>query len=734
MATVVDPEIVPFPEAPTSASPSSSADEIPLERPRKLKGRHKLLQTLQRISSTPSLTRRNRSQSASTIYRRDGASLSCVSLSKNSYAPCSSNGSASQLYGGLNVRPTMPGPTVSYTTDDQEGNARIRFVSDGANGQSKKIALPTEVRPSSRGALISTQSAEDTTLISQPKRFDFWGKMPIELGMLIFSYLTPKEVIRCSTVNKWWHKMCYDGQLWTVVDTTDYYSEIPCDALMKLIMAGGPFLKHLNLRGCIQLQERWMNECEKITEVCRNVVNFSLEGSRMEKTAVHCFLQHNLRLQYINVSGLSSVTNAAMKIIAKSCHQLRTLNVSWCSNMTATGLKRVVKACPILTNLLASEIKGFADLDLPHELFKRNTLERLDLSRTDITDESLQVLMVGIDPEMDILEERAIVPPRRLKDLDLHQCTELSDDGLKSLAHNVPELIRLQLSGCIALTDESLMPVIRTTPHLTHLELEELEHLSNRVLFELAQSPCAPFFQHLNISYCESLGDPGMLQVLKSCPSLRFVELDNTRISDLTLSEASYRVRKRGYDGNLPQVGLRLLAFDCVNVTWVGVRDILQGNAYIPRQHKVPSAISVVTQTLPQNLAGLPMAGASPSAGSSPPGSTEMIPSSITPPPPPPVYPNQIIQLKCFYGWQNTVEEHTKRVLRGDLAAASRLDRKWNDWMEAIDEAGIAGAGTRRRRRRAREAERVYNDDDESSGGFWGGRRRARSGGSCAVM
>ncbi|KAL4780772.1 hypothetical protein BJX76DRAFT_337133 [Aspergillus varians] len=723
MATV-DPEIVPFPEAPTSASPSSSADQIPLGQPPKVKGRHRILQSLQRISSSPSLTRRSRSRSASTTYHRNGASLSCVSLSQSPYAPCSRNGSTSQLYGGLNIRPETPAPAGPYAADDQEGNARVRFVSDASNGAQSRVALPNELRSVSRSPPLAPGMLGYNAAVSKPKIFDFWGNMPNELGMHIFGYLTPKEIIRCSTVCKWWNKMCYDGQLWSIIDTTDYYRDIPSDALMKIMTSGGPFIKDLNLRGCVQMRDKLRNESERITALCQNVVNFSLEGSRMEKHTIHCFLLRNQRLQYINLSGLDSVTNSAMNIIANSCHQLRILNVSWCKNVDTNGLKSVVEACPILSDLLASEIRGFDDEELPSELFKRNTLEHLDISRTGITDESLKVFMHGIDPEIDILEDRAIVPPRRLKHLDLHQCSGLTDRGVKSLAHNVPCLIGLNLSGCTQLTDDSVVPIVQTAPYLTQIELEGLERLSNRTLTELANSSCAPFLEHLNISYCEALSDPGMLQVVKSCPSMRFVEIDNTRISDLTLAEASYRVRKRGYDENLPQIGLRIVAFDCPNVTWVGVRDILSGNAYIPRQYKLPEAIPMVTQTIYSN-------GASGS-------STPMITSSITPPPPPAVYPNHIIQLKCFYGWQDTVEEHTKRVLRGDLAAASRLDKKWFDYMVATEEAGISGAGARRRRRRAREAERIYNEDDEDEpyglGYMLGGRRRARSGGSCVVM
>ncbi|KAL2833207.1 hypothetical protein BJY01DRAFT_93911 [Aspergillus pseudoustus] len=717
MATVDADEIVPFPEAPTSMSPASSTGQIPLDQPPKAKGRHKLLQNLQRISSSPTLARRSRSVSAG--YHRDGkASLSCVSLSQSSYAPCLSNGSSSQLYGGLNIRPGTPGNSGSHLPDDQEGNARIRFVVDAANGpHSRKVALPTELRPGSRSSPLATGGS------STPRIFDFWGKMPIELGMLIFSYLSPKEIIRCSAVCKWWNEMCYDGQLWSSIDTTNYYRDIPSDALMKIIMSGGPFIKDLNLRGCIQLRDKWLNESEKITALCRNVVNFSLEGSRIDKTAIHCFFLRNQRLEYINVSGLDSVTNSAMKIIAKSCHQLRTLNISWCTGVNTTGLKKIIKACPKLTELLASEIRGFDDKELPLELFQRNNLERLVISRTDITDETLTILMHGVNPEMDVLEDRPIVPPRRLKHLDLHQCESLTDRGVQSLAYNVPDLVGLQLSGCTELTDDAIVPIIQTAPNLTHLELEELENLTNRTLSELAKSSCAPFLEHLNVSYCEALSDPGMLLVMKNCPSLRFVEMDNTRISDLTLTEASFRVRKRGYGENLPQVGMRLVIFDCPNVTWVGVKELMSGNAFIPRQRKVPQAVSMVTQTINPN--GMP-------------GSTPMITSSITPPPPPNIYPNQIIQFKCFYGWQMTVEEHTKRVLRGDLAAANRLERKWSDYMIATEEAGAAGAGARRRRRRAREAERIYNDDDDEEsygfGGMLGGRRRARSGGSCTVM
>ncbi|PYI30344.1 F-box domain protein [Aspergillus indologenus CBS 114.80] len=731
MVTAIPDDIRPTSESPSPSSPASSTGQIPLEQPPKLKGRHKLLQNLQRISSSPSLTRRGRS--ASTGYRRDGkASLSCISLSQTAYSPCLSNGSSSQLYGGLNAQSVTPGATAPQT-DYFDGAARIRMVPSESPhaSQSKTIPLPQELRPGSRGLAISMADVTSEATVAQPspkpKVFDFWGSLPDELKMRVFRYLTPREIVRCSAVSKAWNKMCYDGQLWREVDTTDYYRDIPSEGLVKLMTSGGPFVRDLNLRGCVQLKDQWRTDGERITDLCRNVVNFSLEGCRVDKSTIHYFLLRNPRLEYINLSGLLTVTNSAMKIIAQSCPQLEILNVSWCTGVDTSGLKKVVIACPKLRDLRASEIRGFDDVEFAAELFERNTLDRLIISRTDLTDESLKALMHGIDPEIDVLLDRPIVPPRRLKHLDIHQCPDLTDQGVKSLAWNVPNLQGLQLSHCSELTDDSVIPIIQTTPCLTHLELEELTRLSNHTLIELAKSPCAPRLEHLNISYCELLGDQGTLPVMKNCLSLRSVEMDNTRVSDLTLMEASLRVRKRGYGENLPQIGLRLVVFDCGNVTWAGVKEVLSSNAFIPRSRKPPQTISVVAQTVEQGQV---------------PGSPAMITSSITPPPPP-VYPNEIIHLKCFYGWQMTVNEHNKRVLRGDLAAANRLDRKWAEYMIATEEAGTGGSGTRRRRRRAREAERIYNEVDEETAAYGvggisalgaGRRRHTDSNTGCTIM
>ncbi|KAG9198756.1 hypothetical protein G6514_009620 [Epicoccum nigrum] len=703
--TTIDTVVLEHPEDMDTPTPGTPAIEpFPTERPTKLKGRQRLLSGLQRMGSSPSLSLATMGRTRSHSLRsQPKASMSCVSLAGTGSPYGQSFGSSysSELSNGFSTAPTSVAnspPGSPFPLYEEKFRLRMK-TPDFASS----VPLPSGRRPHSRAGLDA-----EGDYFSQPYRkaapkkpaLNFWGDMPAEIRMQILQYLTPKQIVRCSLVSKSWHAMCFDGQLWSNLDTSKFYRNISADALINIIKSAGPFVKDLNLRGCVQLRERW--NMNGFLEACQNLENFSLEGCRIDKSSIHTFLLSNTRLVHINLSGLAGATNSAMKIIATNCPRVEVLNISWCSNIDNKGLSKVIQGCPKLRDLRAGEVRGWDDVELMNELFTRNTLERLVLMNCDsLNDESLAALIEGVDQEVDLLTDRPIVPPRNLKHLDLTRCRTITDVGAKTLVGNVPFLEGLQLSKCGGLTDDTLTSLFPTVPVLTHLDMEELDNLSNDVLKALAESPCAAHLKHLCISYCEHLGDSGMLPVLKTCTSLKSLEMDNTRISDLVLTEAAASMRARNRlaralsGSERPEIGLRIVAYDCANVTWTGVREVLSRNAEISRPS--PQAANQAA-----------------------------------------TYPREVIGLKCFYSWQPTVEEHTKRVLKGDFAAAARLERKWADWMMMNEEAGVGGAGARRRRRRAREAQMMHADEEEGGAGTTGGvgrRRRARSGpGGCMVM
>ncbi|KAM7202106.1 F-box/LRR-repeat protein 2 [Naviculisporaceae sp. PSN 640] len=651
--------------------------------------RHRLLRGLQRMASSPSLAHVGRQRSASSPYSVH-STLSCVSLasSPSPFGQPSPGSYFSQSSNAPSTAPTsVPGSPAAELPgfDGIESILAVRKIEHPIL-PSTTISLPTEVKKKA------------TTI-------NMWAKMPHEIKIHVLSFLLPKELVRISRVSKDFHTLCFDGQLWTSFDASEFYKDIPAESVAKIITAAGPFVKDLNLRGCVQVEH--YKRAEVLAKACRNLINATLEGCRnFQRTTLHNLLRSNEKLTTLNLTGLTAVTNATCKIIAQSCPQLEMFNVSWCKHMDARGVKTVLEGCPKLKDLRAGEIKGFESSEVADALFKTNNLERLVLAGCDdLTDNALQIMVRGFEPEIDVLTDRPMVPPRKLRHLDLSRCNRLSSNGVKALGYLVPDLEGLQLSGITSITDAALEPIFASTPRLTLLELEDLAELTNSLLSEhLAKAPCAPNLEHLSISYCENLGDTGMLPVFRNCTKLKSVFVDNTKISDLVLAEAAAMVRERATSktttqkGVKPVVGLNLVVYDCMNVTWTGVREVLSRNAEIAGRTSRPIASAA---------------------------NPNIFPSA------------EIIFLKCFYGWQMTVDEHTKRVLAGDVGAANRLEKKWGLYMQANEEAGVGGANGRRRRRRAREAAQAHADEEDgdgaNGGGVFMGRRRARTA-ACAVM
>ncbi|KAK3296039.1 uncharacterized protein B0H64DRAFT_442379 [Chaetomium fimeti] len=741
-------------EAPTTSPSPAVSDGAPVgdggienvaePRPKK-RGRDRLLRGLQRMQSSSSLNRLGRSRSASSPYSRSG-NLSCISLASTAspfgQPSAGSYFSQSSAAGSSSAHTSIPASPIAE--------------SPAHEGLESVLAI----RPVGCTTPAPVTVSLPATIKKKATAFNLWADMPRELKIHVLSFLGPRELVRASRVSHEFHKMCFDGQLWTSLDASEFYREIPAESLANIIVSAGPFVKDLNLRGCLQVEH--YQRAEVMVKACRNLMNATLEGCRnFKRSALHTLLKTNNRLAHLNLTGLDAVNNATCKIVANSCPQLEVFNVSWCKNMDARGIGFVVDACPKLKDLRAGEIKGFST-QVAEVIFRTNTLERLVLAGCDhLTDAALQTMLHGFDPEIDILTDRPLVPTRKLRHLDLTRCTGLTDRGVKTLGYMVPHLEGLQLSGIPALTDAALEPILASTSRLTHLELEDLTRLTDGLLSQhLAKAPCAAGLEHLSVGYCEHLGDDGLIAVLRACTRLRSVYMDNTRVSDVVLAEAARMVRKRSSrrppptpttTPRPPVVSLSLAVYDCPSINWTGVREILHRN----------TTAADTTEPEPEPEADKPTTTAESGGSTEPEAETDepllvspTTTTTTTPNPPKPTpnprrtLPTEIIALKCFHGWQMTVDEHTKRVLRGDGAAAARLERKWADYMQANEEAGAGagGGGGRGRRRRAREAlamrELVWGGDVAGGGGggggggevsVAGGRRRARTTG-CAVM
>jgi F-box/leucine-rich repeat protein 2/20 len=547
------------------------------------------------------------------------------------------------------------------------------------------------------------------------RRLTSWFDIPAEIKIKIFAYLEPREIVRSSRVSRDWHRMCCDGQLWSMLDTARFYRAIPAAALVTIVTAAGPFLRNLDLYG-VQLRGRWNHI--SLAEACGNLQNLSLKGCGIDPDTLHSFLNVTNKLVHVDLSGLEAATNRAMSIVAANCDKLEHLGVSWCDNINTWGLRMVIEACSALKDIRAGKVSGWENVEVMQQLFLRNSLECLVLTNCDsLTNESMAVLIEGKGNEINRSTGRPIVPPRRLKRLDLTRCRGISDPGVRKLVNNIPEIEDLRLAKCRGIFDETLTRLLPTTPVLAHFDVEGLEELTDTVPHSLASSRCARHLRHLNVTDCKSMGDTGMIALLQSCKSLRSLEMNNTDVSDLVLIEAATMVRQRNLRTVLadvvpsqPTVGLSLGAHDCSNVTWTGIREILSHNTEVITTTKTaqlqqfegyrtgsPRRVNDISSLPPTSLTQLIHSSSA----------TSHTLDSLQP-----VYPMQLITIfRDFYTCQQAVDLHTKRMLRSDISAAQRLECRWIEFVMAQEEMEAGGVGRRLKRCKAREARTRLADE-----------------------
>ena len=471
-----------------------------------------------------------------------------------------------------------------------------------------------------------------------------------------------------------------------------------------MLISAGPFLHHLNLRGCAQLCS---SDIMCLALGSTELISLSLEGcSALDSTSLRSLLNRNPNLKSIDVSGLTGVTDEVAAEAALSCTNLEFLDLGWCPKLTAVGLLDIATFCTKLNHLRLCEntvFKGHRARDVMLALHNLENLEVLNLSGCrDITDAILAFYLHGV-PASNETELRKLP----IRHLNLSRLRNLTGLTLRNMAGVVPHLQRLELAGSTTTTafDEfGFATLFPTIPNLTHLDLEDNHQLTDEMLLFFCSLPVAKSIVHIQLSYCLNISDRGIVHLLQRCPRLRNLEVDNTGAGDGMLMEAPRLVARRleeAMRNNTPAeaVGLRIAAYDCSQITWVGISEVLSRNLSQCKAWWNPQRRNT-TATFQDDVYNSPA---------------------------------PMIRLKCTFEWQKLVDAHTRRCLRGEFAAAEQIGLGFSKWMMEELEDGAWGGHARRRRRRALG----LGEQGEDAFVMGVGRRRLRAfsaPSSCVVM
>jgi len=133
-------------------------------------------------------------------------------------------------------------------------------------------------------------------------------------------------------------------------------------------------------------------------------------------------------------------TSDGVVYLSEGCKRLKSVFLRYCSNIEDVAVVALANSCPLLKRL---NLKGTKVTDTSlNAITKLVHLESLTFSNSQVTDEGVR-----------ILSESPCA--RKLFEIDMSECTNLTDEAVKFVATNCPSFEILIFHGCPKMTQKS---------------------------------------------------------------------------------------------------------------------------------------------------------------------------------------------------------------------------------------------------------------------------------------
>lgn len=374
-------------------------------------------------------------------------------------------------------------------------------------------------------------------------------------------------------------------------------------------------LTSINLQGCTRVSTRALHH---LLVRSRSLMNLQLKGlDAVTNITCSIIASYCPQLTHLNLSrcpnldatGIRRLTDAA--IVRGETLVLKELRVSGLKYVNDGVMTSLGRACPHLEVL---------DLSYSRHLHNSALNAFVACQHDDLDDEDYGVrtiLLSGRDigyGDQDLNKYRRRVT--YLRHLNISHCLLLTDIACSNLAHSVPKLEFLEMAGIGGdVKDEGLVRMLGTTPNIRRLDLEDAVEITDAVIkaitpflvteedevevelnvgeFEdepdidgdIAMSANQPILpetkrgaeespqpghclEHLIISYATRVTEIAVLNLIRNCPRLINLEVDNTRISSNVIREFVHLSRERKLSG------ARLVAVDCRHINELVVKEL----------------------------------------------------------------------------------------------------------------------------------------------------------------
>ncbi|RIB17805.1 hypothetical protein C2G38_1968091 [Gigaspora rosea] len=399
---------------------------------------------------------------------------------------------------------------------------------------------------------------ENEDITNHPSKKDkicHFDKIPLEIKVKIFKCLEIDEIVRLSLVCHGWRELAYDGSLWSEINLIPFYRTITADQIVRLSKAAGGFLKVANFRGCVQLSSSHLKE---LAPYCQNIHTLKLSGCRnLDNGSINFLLTHLNNLEVLDLSGLVVVINLTCHILSKKCKKLKQINLNWCQHINFRGIEILLKGCRELDCLKINGLSKISD----QMMIKIASLPNLKY----LSMESCPTLN---DDHISILFKNQPLPSPLIH-IDLSNNHLLTDETLKELGNSCPNLTHLQLHECTNFSDNGFIYIASKCTKLEFIDLEDCPCINDEVLQSFAAY--LSDLKKICLSYCELITDDGVITLLQQCSKIFHIDLDHCQLlTDAVLHNLSLILN----DSRINYMEVEI--FDCRNISISAVRETVK--------------------------------------------------------------------------------------------------------------------------------------------------------------
>lgn len=182
-------------------------------------------------------------------------------------------------------------------------------------------------------------------------------------------------------------------------------------------------------------------------------------------------------MRQLKVNGCLRLSDESLTAIARSCHLLLEVDLAELPQLTSATIHAL-----LLNSTELRELKVPQNTFITSDAFP-NVPDLYHMSEPESETQAVHsptFSTTANDPTLSAMGPLRMLRPRIsrlecLKVVDLTNCTNFGDEGLKNLVESAPKLRVLTLAKCALLTDEGVKHIAKLGKYLHHLHLAHVK-------------------------------------------------------------------------------------------------------------------------------------------------------------------------------------------------------------------------------------------------------------------